>query len=222
MSEKPIIFSGAMVRAILDGSKTQTRRVVQEQPAKGQFIDGCHWNGGWAFWNGDPKGAKTCTCAGPKCPYGDPGDRLWVRETFALPPKTAYWHDDTIPHRESPDGYAWAVYREGWERVRPGPWKPSIHMPRWASRINLINQRVRVERVQDISPEDCIAEGIAPIFKTVDDWSNGTPLPDEVLDEEAVVAAFADLWDSINGKKPGRAWDDNPCVWPVDFKKEDT
>jgi len=125
-----------------------------------------------------------------KCPYGQPGDRLWVREAFlvgrgGLP---CYRADGVAPNVDD-------------------KWKPSIHMPRAYSRITLEVTGVRVERVLEISPQDAWAEGIdLPAYAPV---SQSLPSP---------VDVFSALWDSINGKKPGRSWADNPYVWVVEFK----
>lgn len=208
--ERPIIFSDEMVRAILDGRKTQTRRVVKPH----------------ADWGDHPHGidlpAQMDAFAAPDwrhthCPYGKPGDRLWGREAHAVVPATAYAasHDDGVPlpHRVSPDGHMWAVYRQGWTRCAPGRWRPSIHMPRWASRILLEVTDVRVERVQDLSEQDAQAEGVVPADEPLD------------VDDAGIVTwapshreAFAHLWDSINAKR-GYGWASNPWVWVVGFKR---
>ena len=185
MKERPILFSGQMVRAILDGRKTQTRRIVKN--ATGPF-----WNhsgyrivmrDGFTFWEthgGIPNEYGPAFA----CPYGKPGDRLWVRETWA----PAEWPPTGPP----------AVYRAD-EGMFASRWKPSIHMPRWASRINLEVVSVRVERLQDISEEDALAEGITLVER-------GTSPVDQ----------FNKLWESING--PG-SWEANPWVWVVEFKR---
>jgi hypothetical protein len=129
---------------------------------------------GRALWNLQPDGEQ----------------RLWVRETFARVPRTAYWHDRTIPHREHDD--EWAIYREGWERSAPS-WKPSIHMPRWACRLVLEVVSIRVERLHEITEEDARREGVAD------------------------RAAFAAKWREIYGAEP---WDSNPWVWRIEFHPE--
>ena len=124
-STYPVIFSGPMIRAIIEGRKTQTRRLMKSQPiALRQGAVGDKW-------------ARRMI-----------GDRLWVRETHAIVPGTAYHHDPEIPHRVSPDGAMWAVYREGWDRVAPGRWRPSVHMPRWASRLALRITDIRADRTE--------------------------------------------------------------------------
>lgn len=214
--ERPILFSGAMVRAILDGRKTQTRRVVRLVGA--DVVEERDDTG--TLWPWQPQHDEWIPC-----PYGVPGDQLWVREAHAIVPRSAYWHDATIPHRVHVDdmGDEWsAVYRAGWERSRPGRWRPSIHMPRWASRITLEIVSVRVERLQDISESDARAEGV--------DWAAPHPYGERWTDDDRedprevgyppANASFARdnlrrLWDSINGKG---AWDSNPWVWVVEWK----
>jgi hypothetical protein len=195
MKERPILFSGPMIRAILDGQKTQTRRIVKPQPPGGYHIDTCHYNDtGWAFWVSADDHAGTCTCKNLKQPYGSPGDRLWVRETWA-------------PAEWPPTG-VFAVYRAD-EGMFASQWKPSIHMPRWASRITLEVVSVRVERLQAISKKDAIAEGWGG-------WHNSTVDGDDPdCAGNGPRTWFKKLWHSING--PG-SWDANPWVWVVEFK----
>lgn len=184
--ERPILFSGPMVRAILEGRKTQTRRVVNHQsyfPANRQT------------WPLDANGLGAPGAI--SCPYGNPGQRLWVRETWQPGP------DDSVAYRASDD-------------MNHNQWKPSIFMPRWASRITLEVTDVRVERVQAISRLDIVAEGwphderqalqIAQVIAGLDD---------EVIDD-ASIEWFADLWDSINAKR-GYSWESNPWVWVITF-----
>lgn len=190
MKERPILFSSSMVRAILDGSKTQTRRVVKQD--REGLLD-CEPHPAWdAFWQ--------CVA----CPYGKPGDRLWVRETFAIVPRTAYARSDGVQQTLRPDDdHDAAIYRAGWDRSNGGfRWRPSIHMPRWASRILLEIADVRVERLQDISEADAKAEG-AHNHKY-----NGLDL--------AYARAYSDLWESINGPD---SWAANPWVWVVEFRR---
>jgi hypothetical protein len=210
MTERGILFSGAMVRALLNGGKTQTRRVVKPQP-----VEQNGWVGG-AYWERRP--ARGMLPADQWCirdmlqfsPYGQPGDRLWVRETFIAFGRweTRFsekkgrdeWHfvDMTLDTgREYRFGGALPNARR--DSVTPAWWKrPSIHMPRAASRINLEIVDVHVERLQDISEADAIAEG----------WPRDSfPLP-----------WYHDLWDSLNAHR-GYGWDVNPWVWVVEFKK---
>jgi hypothetical protein len=227
--ERPIIFSASMVRAILNGTKTQTRRTVQPQPAEWLHPMPCPsttpegWQGPldhslWAHEGDEHDGESR------RCPYGQPGDRLWVRETFAIVPRTAYRCSEGVQQTLRPDDdHDAAIYREGWTRSRGGfRWRPSIHMPRWASRIELKVTGIRVERLQDISEADCIAEGIERGVG-FPGWYR-YPLPGDApgLSTAGKVPtayprlAYRALWASING--PG-AWDANPWVWVVEFKR---
>jgi hypothetical protein len=193
MKERPIIFSAPMVKAILAGAKTQTRRVVKAQTAF-EVIDGeiCAWTGfmGWQAAEAalHPDNAGLNTNPEIRCPYGQPGDQLWVRETVIT--------HVSIPqvHGYAADGCA---VTERWQKVRN-----SRFMPRWASRITLEVTDVRVQQVQTISNEDAFAEGCDfRIAKT----------PNH-------VGAFATLWDKINLKR-GFGWYNDPWVWAVTFRR---
>lgn len=188
MSEKPILFSGPMVRAILEGRKTQTRRVVKPQPPSGEWGEP-QGPGPWWAWE-YPEGRHLTVDV--RCPYGAHGGLLWVREAHALVDGPCW---SSLPKTAGPDG-RWCYYREGFDRTEPR-WRPSIHMPRWASRLTLRVEAVRVERLQSIKVADVLAEGVAL------DGSRGA------LDQ------WADLWDSINGKRA--PWAANPWVWVVTF-----
>lgn len=213
MKTRGMIFTGDSVNAILDGRKTMTRRVIKPQPCG---------DDPYVVWDEKNQVAME---RGP-APFVV-GMTLWVRETWMAVEELNEYEPVVerygIIYRADPGGpgkrplfenHRAIDYFTGMDR-----WRPSIFMPRWASRISLEVKAVRVERVQEITAEECLAEGICGIGKTVDDWSSGTPLPDEVLDEDATVKAFADLWDSINGKKPGCSWADNPFVWCVSFER---
>ncbi len=207
---KPILFSSEMVRAILEGRKTQTRRVVKPQPEK------C--GDGWIYNNvhfADDAQMQSHLFhdiyGNYKCPYGGvysdgTGDTLWVRETWA----SHKYMDDTKPSEFTVGAQMLPVwYRaDNVQNDERGRWRPSIFMPRWASRITLRVVDVRVERVQDISDEDCINEGM---------WmyspNNVGPAP-EILSR----GDFAELWDFINARR-GHAWDTNPWVWVVEFEE---
>ena len=170
MKEYPIIFSGPMVRAILDGRKTQTRRVIKPQP-KGEFCRyGFHM----------PTQAIWTDLTVVSCPYGQPGDLLWVRETFA-----------------AAGDQSWVEYRADCDSkvIR---WRPSIHMPRSASRLTLRITDVRVQRVQEISEEDARAEGTTGLA--------------------GAMTGFPYLWESINAKR-GYGWNTNPWVWAISFER---
>lgn len=213
MKERPILFSAPMVRAILDGSKTQTRRIVKAQPPAGTISVGVyhHPDRRDHFWAWE--GHVIIDWAKP-CPYGQPGDRLWVRETFVQgfdqdPVKGVPMHTDSegndLPQKtwyRASDQIGWCD-DDGWETNVP--WRPSIHMPRAASRIDLLIKSVRVERLQDISEADCLAEGI-----TLDQ------LPANPQDQQRARTWYRGLWEQING---AGSWEANPWVWVVEFER---
>jgi hypothetical protein len=226
MKERPILFSAPMVRALLDGSKTQTRRIIKKQP-KGKLMQFVHLlRRGWHAWyDGEDQ---------VNCPYGQPGDRLWVRETWRI----GAWNEDEeqIAVDYMADGYArkeWLdvplderdLFSRLWKQstddaIKAGikrdffdeyHWepgqspcriRPSIFMPRWASRITLEVVDVRVERLQDISEADAWAEGCLGY-------------DDDVTGGQSGYGEYAQLWESINGKG---SWDANPWVWVIEFK----
>ena len=199
IKERPIIFSGDMVRAILAGRKTMTRRVVKmathPQAERVQHFEGLRWD--WLRYDG----LRLSTF---KCPFGKTGDRLWVRETFRLSdPNDCACYEPCRCRSGQP------MYRaDGHYHDMEYKWKPSIYMPRWSSRITLEVTGVRVERLQDISEEDAQAEG-APLELGV--------LERTILGAKARYrSGFVRLWESING--PG-SWDANPWVWCVSFKR---
>ena len=205
MKYRPILFSGPMVRAILEGRKTQTRRVVTI-PRELHCEEGHSGPGSYMFLNDCPQEGVAFL----KCPYGVPGDRLWVRETWAAP--HAY---DGMPPRTIPGAANW--HYAATEERGGLLWRPSIHMPRWASRITLEVVSVRVERLQSISAQDAVAEGIE-----LERWKTGEyPAVDMGMEWDAHVLreAYRRLWESINGTRPGFAWADNPWVWAVEFKR---
>lgn len=205
MTERPILFSAPMVRAILAGQKTQTRRALRRQFAldalpvempktapEGWVVNG-HSGIWWCDAAANPDDAI-------HCPYGVPGDRLWVREAHWFfqdqhDPVTGY----TPPVLTTED----VEYRADGESTRHG-WRPSIHMPRWASRITLEITGVRVQRLQAIREGDAMDEGAEPILVPPD----GGSCPH--------VEGFEQLWKSINGRE---SWDANPWVWVVEFKR---
>ena len=211
MKERPIIFSGEMALAILDDRKTQTRRVVKPQPAYKELY--CNeWRSDGEWWagclSGEPRTKRF------RCPYGQPGDRLWVRETFALSISDP---DEESMDAKGPMIWDHAIYKAGstgeWKRdgLRfPPRWRPSIYMPRWASRITLKVTDVRVERVQDISERAARQEGVEPEYRERERIGRDAP---------SRLAGFERLWDSINAKR-GYGWCSNPCVWVVEFAME--
>lgn len=246
MTDRPILFSTEMVQAILEGRKSQTRRVIKPQPP-----EGLKWMGWVIGTSGDDKnlGAACWVDEFPlskkehyaKCPYGQPGDRLWVRET---------WLEDHIPELNpnehgcihyKANGYTHQIIIDGWK----GCWRPSIFMPRWASRITLEVVSVRVERVQDISEEDAKAEGVNFCFpQNVCDTTVGligTKAEDHGYDNylwhgnfknqhppvdwehqysnyKTAKDSYSSLWQLINSKR-GYGWDVNPWVWCTEFKR---
>lgn len=214
MKERPILFSAPMVRALLAGTKTQTRRVVK---ARKDPDYGCHMSPGEIAGDEHPERL---------CPHGKPGDRLWVRETWYCDDyrvqRGPYLKPDDMDVAEArSDGtlcYA-ADNRRPYEAEQP-VWKPSIHMPRWASRITLQVTGVRAERLQDISAADAWAEGIpgAPPLgvhiERMDEWVRWS---DGVMRDDP-RSAYRALWEHING--PG-SWDANPWVWVLEFRRGD-
>lgn len=219
MADRPILFSGPMVRALLDGRKSQTRRIVNVAKYA-ETLAGYSSTGRLVNYNGDhrvglefasdthglwnqntnPEG-RSGWCV--PIPYAV-GDRLWVREAHTLLPRTAYRGSvgtGTIEQVEHPtDGYTAAVFREGFDRSGKPRWRPSIHMPRWASRLTLIVTDVRVQRLQEISIEDAIAEGISG------ELDNG----------HTRVSQFKALWDSLNADR-GYGWKANPWIVAISF-----
>ncbi|KPC51038.1 hypothetical protein [Pseudomonas amygdali] len=202
--ERPILFSAPMVRAILSGQKTVTRRALKTQPridASGNFcVDGANY--GQDIY-GKP---LTKHFVSSNCPHGKPGDRLWVREAWqadaqvnAIAPRELS-HGEPI--RYPADG---ASQQTGCSMIMPGKTRPSIHMPRWVSRILLEITDVHVERLQDISEEQALAEGVMSSERDIDpDGNNYSP-----------IELFGGLWTMINGDG---SWQSNPWVWVVKFK----
>ena len=197
MRERPILFSGAMVRAILSGQKTVTRRACKPQPSAHAHTTSADGNPMSAWW----ETGKDIN----HCPYGQPGDRLWVRETWARVGTTdpGYLTYRATYPRCLPAGLenVPADIRDAGER-----WRPSIHMPRAACRILLEITAVRVERLQDVTEQQALAEGVASCAQDLDPDGNGYS-PGEL---------FSILWSSINGTD---SWNANPWVWVVEFKR---
>lgn len=193
MNEKPILFNAEMVNAIFSGRKTQTRRIMGNQPA-GQDLETVHvrHNDDFNFqWYGNLGESSYFPC-----PLGKPGDQLWVREAFA----TGLCTKSTLAYRAT---HRPEDLEEGWfEKIK---WTPSIHMPRWASRINLLITGVRVERLQDISEQDAMAEGCA--------YGKGDGEIDLAVRPEN---HFPTLWESIYGAEN---WQANPWVWCITFER---
>lgn len=232
IKERPILFSGEMVRAILDGRKTQTRRVVKTQPPGPEYQmttlmastakderkrTGMH---SWAVVEGN----SIIRDYGDyfRCPYGYPGDRLWVRETFCDNGGSEYEYKAT-------------------SHSQAGVWSPSIHMPRQASRITLEVVRVRTQRLQEITEEDAQAEGVeSGQCATLPGENSRTAIcihchkrgnehvgvsrvcfgRSSCFNPRTYKGGFARLWDQINGKKA--PWESNPYVWVIEFKPTTT
>ncbi|WP_373863386.1 hypothetical protein [Pantoea agglomerans] len=215
MRERPIIFNADMVRAVLDGRKTQTRRIVNGVPSSHDFH-------GWVLSSTSTKDeGKACWAIGKspllnkpirvRCPFGEVGDRLWVRETW-MPdaPRDGTWGDvefygckgsplSMIPKRYRKPEHC--IHRASWEGIEMVGWTPSIHMPRWASRITLEITGVRVERLQDISEQDAAAEGASTELSLIG---------------EKHYLGYRSLWKSIYGAD---SWQSNPWVWVIEFKR---
>lgn len=220
MKERPILFSAPMVRALLAGTKTQTRRMMKNPPI---------WNteyqpNGWQ-WIGKNPGEPALTkwpdaakigreiAIRATCPYGQPGDRLWVREAWGL---HAYgddtdWLKGSCTELDLDDHVI--AYRADWGPLQDScHWRPSIHMPRAASRITLEVTGVRVERLQDISEADAQAEGA----RECDPVSGREVLLAGPSQRGSFRLHYRDIWESINGPE---SWAANPWVWVVEFKR---
>lgn len=206
MKTRPILFSAPMVRAILEGRKTQTRRVVKYFEPVDDFSEHIY-PGEFVPWRcGEPQHSI-------HCPYGVPGERLWVRETFSYStawPKVAKWGSVNV--FSDPALWYWA---DG--NPPSGDWskaKPSIHMPRWASRITLQIIDVRAERLRSISNADAEAEGPPKLTTKLSVYpGTGAAKVERELD---AVSCFAHLWDDINGEG---SWNSNPWVWIIEFAR---
>ena len=205
MKERPILFSGAMVRAILEGRKSQTRRLlrVPNHPAVKDWVLDSEFRA--AARAHSEKVADQYVTTFPfgrvRCPYGQPGDRLWVRETFG--------RTEGAPRRagEAPVEYTYKadqIYAlDGYQ------WKRSIFMPRAACRLVLEVTDVRVERLREISEEDAEAEGV--------ELEGGAALWPHINRGDKMKSAYRYLWDSLNAKRA--PWLSNPWVWVIEFKK---
>ena len=229
-------FNAAMVRAVLAGAKTQTRRVIKDPPVHG--VTTCYFSpSGWSECNND---AGRCSCRPVRCPSGVPGDTLWVREAWRLPVDLDPYSGKAVGEMATEAGYdtPWAPLEyeaDGavrsaadwnlWPTQERGRYRHARFMPRWASRITLSVTDVRVERVQDISEEDARAEGVES--DAWDECSRSTrarrrtraPSTRSPVSVSDYRGAFRVLWNSINGKRPGCSWAANPWVWAIDFER---
>ena len=193
MTEKPILFSGEMVRAILEGRKTQTRRVMNPQPFQDRsYVGGFGW----------PYNKNSCVSVGAPhiggyCPYGNwEGGRLWVRETWRC-----HRDLDGIAPRDCIGSKIWY---DATDEKHPdtGQTRPAIFLPQWASRITHESEKVSVQRVQDIGDDSCEAEGVSLANASIPGY---------------LRKRFQILWDSINAKR-GFPWSSNPWVWVISFR----
>lgn len=234
MRERPILLNGDMVSAVLNGSKTQTRRIMKVQPESNQFgllritdstkrsdIGKYHW----AESNATGTHARSELFS---CPFGAVGDCLWVRETWADVnhegcPAVAYRADDEVRDLSEDDGdeadpnlekYWFANWYPDLISGTEGRWRPSIHMPRWASRIKLEITGVRVERLNSINEADAATEGVPPAGDLLPDYPSTYLTPKG--DFATAKVAFQRLWESIYGAD---SWQANPWVWVIEFKR---
>lgn len=212
-SERPILMSGPMVRAILEGLKCQTRRAIKPQPATTQKLGK----------SSSDIPTLCCPDLWSRCPYGKTGDYLWVRETWQSSGKVRVYYradmsswgnadyfdlntNEVTPNAKLLPGKLWQDPVQGW--------RPAIHMPRWASRLTLKITNVRVERVQDISAADCKAEGL--VHEGRGTWS--CPGVDNYFDEG--FKGYRHLWDALATKE--FQWSANPWCWVIEFKRVTT
>ncbi len=230
MKERPIPFTGPMVRSILEGRKMQTRRIMKPQPGyfgKEDGQDSWHWNG----WRWQDKPGLPLKGPEEDCPYGQPGDRLWVKESFCqkidydghvynadgnLDSSCCYYEADGI-EVEAVDVFGTPLYtKRGFPK---SPWVSSRFMPRWASRITLLIVSVVVERLNDISETDAQAEGVGMLAKGCKFCHSLHDDPSAKVKHHTHIHSsyrekFRCLWESINGKG---SWDLNPWVWVIEF-----
>jgi hypothetical protein len=200
--KRPILFSAPMVRALLEGQKTQTRRLVKPQPPISNGKDASWRDPKADLWRNARQFARDC------CPYGEPGDQLWVREGLIRPDGDPWlYRADNIPVMVNPEDETAMVV---WAHHKLQDYCVSIHMPRWASRITLELTDVRVERVQDISEDDAKAEGC----KAADPATGRECILSPLLGSHRLH--YAALWDKINGMD---SWTANPWVWALTFRR---
>ena len=232
MTERPILFSGDMVSAILKGRKTQTRRVMKAQPYPDSIVTVEHYHQTVIDRHGDMQPGPEIFGAhwddgetGLRCPYGAPSDTLWVRESLYIWGRwrkeglrkngLPSWRFEEVGQRADPDPDLGLIGQAHTRHLLKFWLRPSIHMPRWASRITLRITDVRVERLQDISEDDAIAEGVAleryvPVSDSAGKHASGEAEPTDPVKE------YRNLWNHING---AGAWEANPWVWVISFDR---
>lgn len=223
MKEYPILFSTEMVRAILEGRKTVTRRIIEFKPREeglnlsfSGLEGGCYFTDkpehGWVLRSRGAGGTWNDRTWPLMCPYGNIGDTLWVRETWCLGRASMEKRTDVPMAPPQRGGARSPVIYRAQPLLHPEEytWKPSIFMPRWACRILLTVKNVKVERLWDITEEEAKAEGVSI------DERDGTPK------SHGYRSSYADLWDKINGKRKGGkyAWAKNCWVWAVTFERK--
>lgn len=218
MKERPMLMSAPMVRAILAGTKTQTRRLVKPPRNRPAFVLLDHGNGWWPYQSDDGE-SELCDDGMEHpytCPYGKPGDRLWVREAWRVIDLA-----DVFAPREITAAHRIWFEADGPHEPPAGRYRPGMFMPRWASRILLEVTAVRVELLQEISEADAIAEGVTPIWPD-GPRDDGGPNHYTVdvdpghLNGPTAATVYRMLWDLINGEG---SWDANQWVWVVEFKR---
>ena len=214
MKEHPMFFNALMVRALLAGSKTQTRRVIKPHRSDDAFCLVDHGDGWWPYRSEDGESPNVDNMEYPfVCPYGRPGDRIWVRETLGHHIDKGHYYAATGMHVGPLLDY----------ELEPSPSVgipartiPSIHMPRWSSRILLVVVSVRVERLNDCSDADARAEGVAPDEVRQISVFGANAEERAAIYRHAAIAPFERLWKSING---AGSWAANPWVWVIEFKR---
>lgn len=241
MKERGMIFNAEMVRSILDGRKTQTRRIVSWRGLNEGLnlnfsgLKACEYPKGWII-ESDSRSSSEWRCQPTPCPFGKVGDRIWVRETWALLGNEdgccVDWHDNLCKGNEKsaakiyrasceqrpgdyglwsiPDDAEWKPHTDN--QKFEGAWRPSIHMPRWASRILLEITDVRVERLNNICEGDAQAEGVAQLRGGF--WKHYQP--GWTQHQLSARGSFVTLWKSIYGEE---SWQANLWVWVIEFRR---
>lgn len=227
INERPIVVSSMMVRALLNGRKTQARRVIHPQPANGCYYEiNAAQTAALHLAIGPTDNPNRYVPPTPKskshllpCPYGRPGDQLWVKESWAInsldydiqPPldgrpsfqKRTCWYLATEPDVEGYGG--------------ENPWSPAISMPRWASRLTLEILSVGVQKLRDIGEKDAVEEGAAEVIEQRERFGFPSPNIDDGWLSPS-VEAFAQMWDMNHWGKTGQRWRENPYVWTIRFR----